>query len=175
MIKLLVERILIKGVVMKKTLLKLGIAVAVVAMLGYTSRAEEIDEPSPEEIAIMMHHAANQRAVEEEKKKEKPKELNVKVEKGVYTYYNRIYRQYMSIDTIDITVLADKIKIDNVTANHGRCELVSSRKNQYPKTYYYGDKIGNSFIMNRNGRGAKCNVLSVEIVSDGLTYSIEFK
>jgi len=154
---------------------KLGIMVALVTMFNYTINAED-DDLSPEEIAIMAHQSANHEYVEEHKEdKAVPKKLPIKVVKGKYTYYNNIYGRYMSIDTIDIVVLADDLKIEKVTANRGRCQLISTRKKQYPKTYHYGDKISNSFIVNSNGRGTKCNVLSVEITAyNGNEYNIEF-
>ncbi len=91
-----------------------------------------------------------------------------------YVYQNQITGAIESIDTINITVMGDDVVIDKVTANHGRCQLNSSRTKQYPKTYQYGDVIENSFIMVKNRRATKCTVLSVEVTSVGVVNTYEF-
>jgi len=127
---------------------------------------------SPEELAALEHDMAKMDTQREEKQS-KSKSLPISLTLVPIVGQN-IIGEMTTIDGVDITIKGDDVKIDNVTANHGHCILMSHRQSQYPKTYQYGDVIKNTFTQVKNGRGTKCNVLSVEVEAYGVTNTYEF-
>ena len=164
------------GETMKRTLLLPFIATLLLTTTTVT--AEDDLDLSPEELAALEHDMGNMNGREEEPEEtntSKHVEPKLQLKLGQYAYVNQVTGMVESVDTVDIIVKNDKLKIEKVTANHGNCQLNSSRVSQYPKVYHYGDKIGNSFVKVVNNRAHKCNVLSVEVTTEGgVTSTYEF-